>query len=123
MKFILVIIKAYFRVVSVIAPRFAAIHAFKLFQKTDQKKFKPSEELFYNSSSTFIAESTRGDIVCYENGDPNGKLVFLVHGWNSNAGSMFGIVEALVEEGVSRYFIRLASTWKIKRKTHQSDLL
>lgn len=99
MKVILFFIKVYFNVLSTIAPKMASRQAFHLFQKTNRTKMKPSEANFYRSPNTFMVECTRGDVICYENGDPNGDFVLLVHGWNSNAGSMSGIGQGLVEHG------------------------
>jgi len=116
MKIVLAIIKSYFRIVSIISPRLAARHAFSLFQKTDKTKLKSKEEFFYSSSSTFFAESKYGKITCYENGDPNGEIVFLVHGWNSNAGSMSGIGKSLVNEGFHVISFDLPAHGKSKEK-------
>lgn len=99
MKVILFFINVYFKVLSSLSPKAASRRAFHLFQKTSRTKMKPKEAKFYHSPNTFVVECTRGDVICYENGDPNGDFVLLVHGWNSNAGSMSGIGEALVERG------------------------
>lgn len=99
MKIALITLKIYFRVLSFLAPNLASKQAFQLFQKTNRKKMKPMEKRFYDSSESFIVECTRGKVTCFENGDPNGDLVLLVHGWDSNAGSMSGITDVLVERG------------------------
>lgn len=99
MKFTLTLIRTYFRVLSVALPKQASKNAFQLFQKTSKKKFKPKEADFYASSNYFLAESNHGTIRCYELGNPSGELVFLVHGWNSNAGSMSGIGQILADQG------------------------
>jgi len=62
-------------------------------------KFKNREQSFYDKAHQFTAPSSIGDIFCYEVGDPTGKLVILVHGWESNAGSMAGIGEELAKQG------------------------
>jgi len=116
MNVVLVLIKSYFRIASIMSPRLAARHAFTLFQKTAKKKFKSKEETFYNSSSTFSAEGKHGIITCYENGDPSGELVILVHGWNSNAGSMSGIGNALVDKGYHVISFDLPAHGKSKEK-------
>ena len=99
MKTILFFIRAYFMVISKIAPKMAAKHAFSLFQTPLNKSFKKRERKLYAVANTFSIPFEQEDIVCYELGDPNGKLVFLVHGWDSNAGSLGGIADELVRLG------------------------
>lgn len=99
MKTYLAFIRVYLRVLNVLNSKMAAERAFSLFQKTRKLKFKNREQSFYDRAHQFVAPSPVGDIPCYEVGDPTGKLVILVHGWESNAGSMAGIGEKLVNKG------------------------
>lgn len=121
-KFALILIKSYFRTSSALSPKFAARQAFRFFQRTAKKTFKPKEEEFYKTSSKFIVQGNRGEIVCYENGNPDGNIVFLVHGWNSNAGSLSGITQALVNEGYRTISFDLPAHGK-STETHTNLLL
>lgn len=99
MKMYLTIISMYFKVLSSISPRLAGKKAFKLLQKPRRLKFKPREEAFYKKSHSYEVDTPYGIITCYEVGEPSGDLVFLVHGWESNAGSMSGVGKQLAENG------------------------
>ncbi|MEQ6119626.1 alpha/beta hydrolase [Reichenbachiella sp. MALMAid0571] len=93
------IIKLYFKTLSMITPTLAGKHAFLLFQKTRKKIVRKNERQFYNLSRHFRISHHLEDIDCYELGDPKNPLVLLVHGWDSNAGSMAAIAFQLVEQG------------------------
>lgn len=99
MKFILALIKTYFTVTSTLFPKFAERQAFELFQKTAKRTYKPHETEFYSTAKKFTVPSDNGPVHCYEIGNPNGELVLLVHGWNSNAGSLSGIGQELASKG------------------------
>ncbi len=99
MKIYLVIIRMYFKLLGAVSPRWAGTKAFKLLQKPRRLKFKPLEEAFYKSSHSYKVDTPYGPISCYEVGEPSGDLVFLVHGWESNAGSMSGVGKQLAENG------------------------
>lgn len=86
MKYILLFNRYYLNVLSFIAPKFAAKKAVSVFSKVRKKTIREKEESFYNQASTFIVNREGEDITCYELGNPNGKLLFLVHGWESNPG-------------------------------------
>ena len=99
MKAYLVSIQIYFRIISFIAPSFAAKKGFKLFQKVRLKNIRQREEAFYQRVKTFEIPNEKENIRAYETGNPNGELVLLVHGWESNAGSMSKLADKLAEEG------------------------
>lgn len=116
MELYLKIIRVYFKIMSKLNPGLAAKQAFTLFQIPRKIPFKNREQKFYNTSGTFTAPSELGDIICYENGDPAGEVVFLVHGWGSNAGSMAGIGNALSKEGFYVISFDLPAHGKSKEK-------
>ncbi len=98
------IIKFYFGSLSFFAPRAAAKKGFSLFQKVRKKDIRPREEDFYKKASHFAVKAKLDDhkiepIDCYELGEKNHPLVILVHGWDSNAGSMSQIANELVDSG------------------------
>ncbi len=87
----------YYAVLSVIAPKYAAKKAFSLFQTVRIKTFKKREKALYEKAKHFKVAHTSQKIDCYELGNPDGALVFLVHGWDSNAGSLSKFAFQLAE--------------------------
>jgi pimeloyl-ACP methyl ester carboxylesterase len=96
---ILSLLRFYYSLYSVISPRRAGAKAFRLFQKTRKLPFKKAEQEFYNQAHTFTITHPKENLHAYETGNPEGKLVVLVHGWESNAGSMGAIARVLATEG------------------------
>lgn len=92
-------IRLYFRVLSAMWPVKAGEKAFRLFQRTRKLPFKKAELEFYQQARKFEVVHPTENVHAYELGDPVGKLVILVHGWDSNAGSMSAIANTLAREG------------------------
>ena len=82
------ILKLYFKSFSFLLPRYAGLKAFKLFQKVRIKTIRKREEKFFNEAHKFKVIWLKEDLLCYEIGSKNKKLVFLIHGWESNSGSL-----------------------------------
>jgi predicted alpha/beta-fold hydrolase len=99
MKMTLVLLRMYFKILSAIAPATAGAKAFRLFQRTRKLRMKEAELNFYKGAREFEVAHPVESIHAYEVGDPRGKLVLLVHGWESNAGSMGAIAQALANDG------------------------
>ena len=97
MKYYLKFMRLYYAVLSVIAPKYAAKKAFALFQTVRIKTFKKREKALYEKAKHFKVAHTSHEIDCYELGNPDGKLIFLVHGWDSNAGSLSKFAFQLAE--------------------------
>lgn len=98
------VLKVYFGALSFIAPGRAAKRGFDLFQKVRKKDIRPREEDFFKKAKHFqvkaeLDEHKVDQIDCYELGQAEQPLVVLVHGWDSNAGSMSQIANKLVEQG------------------------
>lgn len=93
------LIRFYYQTLSIVAPSLAGKQAFSLFQKTKKNVIRKNERQFYNLSRHFKISHHQEDIDCYELGDPKNPMVLLVHGWDSNAGSMAAIAFQLVEQG------------------------
>ena len=91
------IVRLYFKLISLFAPKFAGSKAFKLFQKVRVKSIRKREEDFYTKASHFKVTSFKEDINCYELGASNSDIVFLLHGWESNAGSLSKFAYQLAE--------------------------
>jgi len=90
MKIYLKLIKQYLNFLSYTNPKYGGKVAINLFQKIRLRKIKPKEELFYKKATSKSLENIFNSekFSYYELGNPQGKLVFLVHGWDSNAGSL-----------------------------------
>lgn len=95
----LLLLKTYFGFTSMINPEKAAKKSFKLFQLVSKKQIREREEHFFELSRHFKIQGKNETIDCFEMGDPNGSLVLLVHGWESNAGSMSMIAHSLAKKG------------------------
>ena len=93
------IIRTYFTIVSSLFSKLAAKQAMLLFQTPRRVRLKKNEVTFFETSHNFKVPYYLEDIDCYELGDSNGKLVLLVHGWDSNAGSLAGIAQDLANKG------------------------
>lgn len=99
MKMKLMMIKTYFGVHSLLNPERAAKRSFDFFQQVRRKEIRKREVPFYQETRHFQVDAARESVHCYELGDPNGPLVFLVHGWDSNAGSMSLLANKFAELG------------------------
>ena len=103
MKKIILFYKYYLNLLSVTAPKLGGKIAVNLFQKVRLKQPKRREKAFYEQAKEFKIPFEKEVIFAYELGNPNGKLVFLIHGWDSNAGSLGKVASALSE--TNRYRI------------------
>lgn len=92
-------LRFYFKGLATISPSAAGKASFKLFQKVRKKSIRKREEIFFEKANQFDIQFKNTQINCYELGNEHAELVFLVHGWDSNAGSLSKIAFALVEEG------------------------
>lgn len=79
-------------------PEKAAKKSFRLFQKVRKKDIREREEHFFALSRSFKVHAAKEPVDCFELGNPSGELVIVVHGWDSNAGSMSMIAHALAKE-------------------------
>lgn len=84
----LMMVKTYFGLSSILAPEKTGKKSFELFQKVRKKSVREREQLFFKEARAFKVHAENEPIDCFELGNPNGPLVFLVHGWDSNAGSL-----------------------------------
>lgn len=91
-------LKTYFGWTSLTNPEKAARKSLKLFQKVQKKNIREREASFFEQARKFKIQSSVEEIDCFEMGNPNGQIIFLVHGWDSNAGSMSKIAQKLAEE-------------------------
>ena len=99
MKVLFLMTRIYFKLMSMLLPKVAGRQAFTLFQKVHNKKIRHIERPFFSKANHFKVELQGEDLDCYELGNPGDPLVFLIHGWNSNAGSMGAIAFELASRG------------------------
>ncbi len=102
MKNVLRFYKYYFNVLSFVCPKCAGKSAIKFFQKVRLKDAKRKEQEFYDKANKINVLHSEGILDVYELGNPKGKLVFLLHGWDSNAGSLGKFINALIEKDTYR---------------------
>lgn len=94
-KFVFFLMRWKLNILSIFAPKLAAKQAVDIFSKVRIKTVKEKEEWIYNNSTHFRCKTDFEDLNCFELGNPNGKLIFLVHGWESNAGSLSNFAKSL----------------------------
>jgi predicted alpha/beta hydrolase family esterase len=99
------LIKFYFGTVSIIYPTLATNHAFELFKKVRKKDIRDREKPFYESAERIDLPFVPEPIHTYTFGNPKNDIVLLVHGWDSNAGSLSKFVEPLLAK--EKYVISL----------------
>lgn len=99
MKLYIKLLRNHHALLSSINKEWAASSAFKLMCTPRKIKFKTKEKEFYSVARKSQVPSEVGMIPCYEVGNISGPLVLLVHGWESNAGSMSGVGNVLAEMG------------------------
>ncbi len=92
----LLIYKHYLNFLSIVAPRYGGKLAINLFQKVTLKQPKRLELNFYKQAKKIEIPYKKEALLAYELGNSKGELVFLIHGWDSNAGSLGKIANALV---------------------------
>ena len=111
------LIRLSFRILSFVWPKMAGKLAFRLFQVPRNKSFRNREKAFFEKARHFVVPHPTEDIDAYELGNPDGKLVLLVHGWDSNAGSLSKIAGELAVRGyrVVTFNLPAHGTSKLKR--------
>lgn len=98
MKIFLLITRWYLNILAVVAPKKAGKRAVEIFSKVRLKTIKEKEMPFYEMAKHFKVSTALEDLNCYELGNPEGKLLFLVHGWESNAGSLTQFAKAFEKD-------------------------
>lgn len=127
----LMMIRTYFGISSMLNPEKAARKSFNIFQKVRKKGIRDREVPFYQDARKFKVQSANEAIDCFELGDPNGGLVLLVHGWDSNAGSMSKLAVKFATKGFrvisfnlpGHAFYKSSSTNLLECKNAMIDLL
>ncbi len=92
------LIQTYYKFLSLISPQIAANSAFELFQKVRVKKIRDREKPFYEQAEPFTLAFDNENIQGYQFGKENEDIVILLHGWDSNVGSLYKFVDELLLE-------------------------
>ena len=91
------LVQNYYKTISFISPKYAAKKGINLFCTVRLKGIKNKEAAFYEMAKEFhVPRTDKTDLTCYELGNPAGKVVFLIHGWDSNIGCMTLISQSLL---------------------------
>jgi len=101
------IIQLYFSILSKISPKFAAKKAFEFFQTVRKKTIRDREKPFYDKAQHFTFKHENDSIDAYRFGKPSKDIVILVHGWDSNAGCMYGFVDEILKLNKQIYSFNL----------------
>lgn len=90
------LIKLYYTILSKISPKMAANGAFEIFKKVRKKDIREREKGFFKDAKTQKLNFEKEDLDVFEFGTDSKDLVILIHGWDSNAGCMYGFVDELL---------------------------
>ena len=86
MKFILLLNRLWLNLTSYISPNYCGRRVVSIFSKVRIKSIREKEKPFFEKARKFEVTRDKENISCYELGNPEGQLLFLVHGWESNPG-------------------------------------
>ncbi len=111
------LIQFYFSFLSKIAPKYAAKKAFHFFQTVRKKTIRKREQPFYEQATPFKFKHNNEIIDAYKFGKPSKDIVILIHGWDSNAGCMFGFVDEILKMNKQIYSFNLPAHGFHKSKT------
>lgn len=98
-----------------------------MFQHPRVIPVREREKVFFENARVLRIPYDPEEIIIYETGNASGDKVLLVHGWESNPGSMGGIAEELVKNGFHVFSLNIPAHGISKLKTttmlHVSILL
>lgn len=115
------ILKIFFQSLSIISPRLAANIAFELFKKVRKKDIREREKPFYEKALRYDITFNPEKIHTYSFGNPKHDCVVLIHGWDSNAGSMSKFVEPLLAK--KKYVLCLNLPAHAHYKSNKTNIL
>jgi len=87
-----------FRFLDIFSPSLGARQIYKLMSNPRVRKLRDFEEKILDNSRRESVKFKDFDIQTYSWGDTNRKLVFLVHGWEGQAGNLSGLVNLLLQK-------------------------
>lgn len=102
---------------SILCPEIAARQAFNLFRHPRIIKVRERERRFFEKAKILRIPYEPEDIILYETGNESGEKVLLIHGWESNPGSMGGIAKELVNNDFHVFSLNLPAHGISRLKT------
>lgn len=93
------------RIGSVIAPNWAAKNASLKFLSPNRYAIKAWEQEAEQAGTRFNVSEQVSVIRWSQNSNADGKQILLVHGWESRATQMYGLVKGLVKEGYTVFAV------------------
>lgn len=116
MKIVYLFLKVFFSITSVLSPSFAGRLAIHLFQKPHFKKSRSREDKLYEEFLEIRIPFQDEDLYVYVKGNKNNYPLILVHGWDSNPGSLYAIASALAKQDYYVLVLGLPAHGKSKLK-------
>ncbi|PHS51663.1 MAG: hypothetical protein COB01_09890 [Lutibacter sp.] len=90
--------KMLFAILDLFSPSFGASQIYKLMSNPSVRKLKDFQEKILDNSRKESVKFKNFDIQTYRWGETNCKLVFLIHGWEGQAGNLTGLVDLLLQK-------------------------
>jgi len=91
--------KMLFQFLDLFSPSIGAKLIYKLMSTPRIRKLRDFEEKILENARKETVKFKNFDIQTYRWGDPENRLVFLVHGWEGQAGNLTGLVDLLLQKG------------------------
>ena len=91
------LLKLYFKCLDLFSPSIGARQIYKLMSKPRVRKLRDFEEKILDNSRKERVKFKNFDIQTYRWGNHENRLVFLVHGWEGQAGNLAGLVDLLLQ--------------------------
>lgn len=92
-------LKMLFSILDKLAPSMAAKMAFKYMSNPQVRKLRDFEEEVLARAQQESIRFRSFDIRCYIWGEPQKPIIFLIHGWEGQAGNFGALVDLLLEKG------------------------
>lgn len=115
LKFLFIRLK--FKLISFISPEKASEQALYIFQHPHFQKIRDRERKFLEHSKIIRIPYDPEDIILYNIGNPEGQKILMIHGWDSNPGSMAAIADKLSESGFNVYVFNVPAHGISEQKT------
>lgn len=94
--------KKLFKVADALFPNIAAKQVYKVMSNPRIRKLREFEEEILAKAVQERLEYKSGEIQLYKWGNPNDKTIFLVHGWEGQAGNFGGLIDILLKK---KYYV------------------
>ncbi|MEL6251493.1 MAG: alpha/beta hydrolase [Bacteroidota bacterium] len=91
--------KPLFKLLDTVAPGFAAKEVYKVMSNPRKRRLKDFEEEVLDRAKQERIPFGKFEIQTYAWGNPENKSVFLIHGWEGQAGNFGALVDILLEKG------------------------